>query len=412
MTRFRELFIVCFLILASWLAVPNSAQAAISCVSVDAQHTVNLNLAESNYSNMSMYRPNEPILFHVSSLIEGATLSWIINDKPVPDTKGSDLCFMFDRSGTQKVTVTESSGKKSISFDLTTASYTNITLVKLLPNPVGPDTNSEEIYLANGNSYPVTLVNWQLKSKTTKTAQPINLTINAGSEAVVKASNKLRNEDGEYELYNESGVLVDSVSYPSTQEGVYITRVNGAWVIPQKDKTTKTAKESTTTASVAATGETTVFLEGVVILPEGRTFDIETKDGKTVHVVIHTSFTGDKPKFHKGDQVKVTGVWKSSANGQYLSVRAGDTLTVVSSATTTKQAESSGKKATLDTSGLADIAALSSTESAKAASRTISSPRSIESTVLSSDQSLRWLFIIMVTVGVLLALPYRPQSPV
>ncbi len=123
-------------------------------------------------------------------------------------------------------------------------------------------------------------------------------------------------------------------------------------------------------------------------------------------MVIHTSFLGNKPKLHKGDTILVSGIWKRSRRGEYLSIRAGHNVILLQQAKPlkkVKQAKKKLRKANKKPLGIAR---------AQAAPPDIFTPAQLlgqntgneatEMLVLPYSPAMRWLFIGVISLGVML----------
>ncbi len=194
--------------------------------------------------------------------------------------------------------------------------YNAVKLVRLVPNRA---SGEETIIVHNGHTVPADLVGWHLQSRASRTSIPLSGTVAPQSERTIQTKNRLANTGGSYDLYDDRGVLVDTVTYAAVEPEDEVVRDGLVWQSPHQTEIGHTPPLSAEH----------VHIQGSIVLPRGKTFDLKTSQGDMVHVVIHSSFDGAKPRFQRGDKVVVSGVWKFSKTGRYLSVRRGDSLVLV-----------------------------------------------------------------------------------
>jgi hypothetical protein len=341
--------------------------------------------------------PEEVVQFSVSA-IKGQ-FDWFLDGELAATTPEAMWCVTFQQAGFH--TLSASSGEQEAVFPLAleVVSYNNIKLKHVLPNPVGSDTNAEEIILSNDNPFPVTLRNWELRSQTSKTIIPINAVIAAQEDATIKTSNKLLNSGGRYDLYNESNQLVDTVAYDDAEEGSVLSRIGLLW------QGSLSAAKSQTVESEAIPEK--VFVTGTVVKPSGRTIDIKTVQGEQIRIVIHASFTGTKPRLHKGDTIQISGEWKRSRRGPYISVREGDIVALLAEAPKKRKTSARRKAATVSKKIGSSLI-----PKAQAAGTVTELPDQLYSADMFSDTPdlwrtdpyIKWLFSVVITFGVWLAI--------
>jgi len=96
-----------------------------------------------------------------------------------------------------------------------------IIIHSVLPNPVGPDTGNEWIKLANRGAETINLKDWALKDASGKTFV-LSGTLPPQGEFTLKNSQTkiiLNNGTDTVSLYDQSGKLVNSLSYENPAEG-------------------------------------------------------------------------------------------------------------------------------------------------------------------------------------------------
>ncbi len=334
------------------------------------------------------------------------SVAWYVDGEKLAAT-GLGGSHIFSRSGDKEIIALLENGQR-FEAHLGIRSYDQIVLTSLLPNPLGSDAGTEELTLKNDNLFPVTLTHWFLKSRNSTTSIPITTSIASHATTTLKLSSKLRNSDGVYNLINESGEIVDTVNYATAGEGDHFLRSGLLW---QSDAP---KKESQTVIATPFSVSTT--LEGTIEVPRGRTFTIMTVQG-IVRVVLHPSYTIPKPRLHHNDFVRVSGIWKVSRLGQYLSVRAGNELTVLKLAVMAKKAKASHKTAAKKKPKKATVKTKKFTgpfspQPVQANARTggldvlVRASRPLQ-LAYTPPLWLSWVFALMVTSGSLLLLPSR-----
>lgn len=249
---------------------------------------------------------------------------WYVNGEQQVRGNRNQLTQVFTRAGQYRIRAElELTGEVAESV-ITVQSYTGVSLKEVDPNPVGRDSGQEHILLVNTNNFPVTLRGWELRSRMSSQVVPINLSVPSG-ETIAVAVTGLRNQGGGYDLYNESSVLVDTVSYSTVREGQTVVRDGLLWAVspPSVPKQAGDRIESPSEL---------VNVTGTVVKPNGRTIDIMTADQQPIRVVVHHSYDKERPRLHRGDIIHVTGIWLRSRRGEYVSVREGHDLTLVHSA--------------------------------------------------------------------------------
>lgn len=322
---------------------------------------------------------------------------WYRDGQKVMET-GSRYAPIFETSGRHVVTALLPATGERVESTIIVESYPNVILASLLPNPDGSDTRKETITFKNNNPFRVQLQKWTLKNRATQRNLKIEGTIAPHSEYAIHASSFLTNGGGTFDLYNESNQLVDTATYPAVEDNSVVTRNGILWQVnaSEGDEGTRLTHER---------------VAGVVTKPSGNTVDIETEAGP-VHIVVHRSFDGQKPRLAKGDKVEVTGIWLRSGRGPYLSVRKGDIFILIeSSQVNVVRGSKSKKKPT--TSGLVPRAKAASPLEVPQVQAAAQPERTITLDYPSSspyNPHLRWLFIALLAVGAWLTLDDRRHT--
>jgi hypothetical protein len=103
---------------------------------------------------------------------------------------------------------------------------TKVRIVSLLPNPEGDETQNEEISIKNLGTQAVNLANWTTRDLSKRTWLLDELgTINPGEEKTIKRKGQkmsLNNGGDTIELLDPSAKVVQTVTYPHTEEGELI----------------------------------------------------------------------------------------------------------------------------------------------------------------------------------------------
>jgi hypothetical protein len=106
-------------------------------------------------------------------------------------------------------------------------SLTGVEVDSVLPNPEAGQ--SESITLRNTHDYPVVVRNWKMTSQATSATVALNGVIDAGATLTIMTTNKLTNSGGTYDIWNESGQLVDAFTYHTAPVGVVLVRDGTRW---------------------------------------------------------------------------------------------------------------------------------------------------------------------------------------
>lgn len=244
----------------------------------------------------------------------------------------------------------ENEGEKSTVTSTSPICTTTNTLsvIKLLPDPIGDEETDESITLENTGDDPVCLDGWTIgdASKTYKLAGTLSghLRLELPRSATKIALNNTSSE--EVLLTNPAGEVINKISYETAIENSVYTLLDGQWswqaisardeqtdvqcpdVTAEPDGSTEDSGGSTSrvrkTTSTKKTSEQTT-VEGVVIATPG-TFgeQIMYIDGLQLY-----QYTGDFPAVEVGDVVSVSGVPSTSHGEARLKVASADHVTIV-----------------------------------------------------------------------------------
>ncbi len=256
---------------------------------------------------------------------------WFSDGQILDGNEGIELLHSFPQNGRLRISVVFADGSSAY-IDILVISNPFIKLGELIPNPAGSDTNAETVLLKNTGSEDANLKGWELRSRTTTTKIAIEGVVPASGQLEIVVSSKLRNSGGVYDLFNESNEFVDTVTYPAVKEGEKVRREGIVWTVEGSAAPLPAPSTSVSKPAASPTTYEKAHVVGKVTLPKGRTLDMLTPQNESVHVVVHASYVTPRPRLHKGDTLEVTGTWRRSRLGPYVSVREGDTFQVVSTA--------------------------------------------------------------------------------
>lgn len=301
------------------------------------------------------------------------------------------VSFTFPQAGTYRIEAKLDTGDSAY-VDLVIRSHRQVSIQALLPNPRGADAGNETLTLRNGNSYSVRLHAWSLRRRGTRTTIPLALVLPAEREVSVPIPRGLVNTGGTYDLFDESNVLVDTITYDSVPEGAPVVRQGISWVVDRP-----------VSPSVKESSESVGRIRGKVTKPSGRTIDILTDENEAVRIVLHPSFTGGKPALRKGDTVEATGEWRRSTRGPYLSVRAGHSFALLATAPS-RTKEQPGRRKRIVASAQAQVSPLTLSRSS---TKTKPPPQAsaIFLAPYTTPLGLRVVWTVLLLFGLGLALP-------
>lgn len=369
----------------------------------DGAHIIQLNAAvippfHPFIGPVDIGRPYQPVHMHVQTdrTYSGAII-WYRDGQKITET-GSSYEPLFETSGKHIVTAVLPATREKAEATVIVESYPNVMLASLIPNPQGNDSRKELITIKNGNAFAVKIQKWTLKNRATNRTLKIEGIVTPFGDYTVNASSFLTNGGGTFDLYNESNQIVDTTTYPAVGDDSVVTRNGIIWRV---DTATGDGAETALSERVS----------GIVTKPSGNTIDIDTEQGP-VHIVVHHSFDGQKPRLAKGDIIAVSGIWLRSSRGPYLSVRKGDTFVLVESSNSSTARKSKSKKK-LVAAGLvtrAQAAGPSSIPQAQAAERRYRTITLDYPTSAPYNPHLRWLFITLLAIGSWLILDTRRQT--
>ncbi len=343
-------------------------------------------------------RPYQPVSLQLrTDQAYSGTVVWYVDGQKVTETS-SRYEPVFETSGRHNVTaILPVTGEKDETI-IVVESYPNIMLKSLVPNPEGSDVHKETITFKNNNPFTVNLRKWTLKNRATNRTINVEGTVNPYGEHTINASSFLTNGGGTFDLYNESNQLVDTTTYSAVEDNSVVTRTGILWQVSMGE----TSKEEPSLHE---------RVSGIVTKPSGNTIDIETEQGP-IHIVVHHSFDGQKPRLSKGDKIEVTGIWLRSSRGPYLSVRKGDVFVLIESSqgSTVRSSKSKKKSATTGLAARTKTASPFEVPHAQAAETQYHAITLDYPTSTPYNPNLRWLFITLLAVGTWLVLDNRSHA--
>ncbi|MFQ5950121.1 MAG: lamin tail domain-containing protein, partial [Nitrospiria bacterium] len=105
-----------------------------------------------------------------------------------------------------------------------------VRIVSLLPNPSGNDNQNEEATIGNAGTQDVDLSGWKLRDLVGRTwSLDSHGTLHAGDEKAIRRNGQamaLNNNGDTIDLINPDGDVVQSVTYPSVEEGEIVIPAN------------------------------------------------------------------------------------------------------------------------------------------------------------------------------------------
>lgn len=286
------------------------------------QHTIALHApAPTHYEGKirgpSQSYPNQQATFELLlSPSHSGVVRWFLDGKLQAQTVSQSFTTTFATASRHTIEAYLPESKQTFKHDFLVQSIPNIRIYQALPNPSGSDARKEEIIIKNNNPFPIALSNWKLKSRTSNTSIPISGDFGPSESRSFVVSSKLLNKNGAYDLLTESNEITDTLFYDTAPEGAYLERIGLDWQTTTAAYKTPDSQDNRLTA------------EGTVTKPRGNIIDIRTANGP-LHIVIHKSFDGTKPRLHSGDIIRLSGIMKESKKGPYLSVRAGDQFLLI-----------------------------------------------------------------------------------
>jgi len=113
--------------------------------------------------------------------------------------------------------------------ELLAVSSDAIRLSELVPNPIGEDAGAEWFELRNIGSTPIDLFGWQVTVGASSYLFEDATVLAAGEFRAFIGLLSIRNSGGTLQLFDPDGQLMDSIAYPSMEEGMSYARSFAGW---------------------------------------------------------------------------------------------------------------------------------------------------------------------------------------
>ncbi len=169
-----------------------------------------------------------PAVFQTNKYFKGGqggnVTDAFIGDLEASDADGTILITVDSAAGFFTVSYRDQSHRLEIGAPDTTSEA--VVIESLLVNPVGPDTEFEEVSLRNKGASPVSMVGWTLRDESGRIWTLVSLgTIGPGQSVTIRRNGmpmSLNNSKDEITLLNASVESLDQFSYAGSKEGVLI----------------------------------------------------------------------------------------------------------------------------------------------------------------------------------------------
>lgn len=250
----------------------------------------------------------------------------IINDNDAID---ATLDFTPEELGYNRISVELLGGEASSELNFLVVDRATIQIDRLLPNPSGDDWSGETAILRNASGQTANLAYWSLE-RDSQPLMALSGLLSPGATLAVPLRRQLPNSGATISLVKSGVGPLDSATYSNAPESSWLIRTADGW---QWDPPPTVAQAATAKTSQSESTHPRYSGTIHVTKPSGKMIDGTDESGEAVHIVIHASFTGEKPKLHTGDIIHITGAWYRSKNGPYISVRVGDEIKLMRAAT-------------------------------------------------------------------------------
>ncbi|MEX2116492.1 MAG: lamin tail domain-containing protein [Bacteroidota bacterium] len=170
----------------------------------------------------------KPIVFQTNKYLKGGAGGNVgddfIGDPESSDEDGTVLLTVNTAAGNFTATYRNKSHTVAIKGGGTTP---NVVIDRLVPDPVGNDTNLEEVTIRNKGTSSVAMVNWFLQDESGKVWSLASLgTVAGGQSATIRRNGmpmSLNNSGDEIILFDENRVEMDKFRYGVVGEGVVVS---------------------------------------------------------------------------------------------------------------------------------------------------------------------------------------------
>lgn len=166
-----------------------------------------------------------------------------ISEKRVEDIKKQDLAYINTQEEPEPKPAQEpepetssTSTKKLLEASPPSIIYpSNVVINEILPSPTGPDSEEEWIEILNGNSFNISLFDWQIVDVTGKTTSyifPKETTMSPNGFFVLwrpVSKITLNNSGDGLKLIQPDGNIADTVNYEKAKQGESFNRIGSKW---------------------------------------------------------------------------------------------------------------------------------------------------------------------------------------
>lgn len=140
-----------------------------------------------------------------------------------------------DQDGTILITVDQGAGKYTVTYGTGSSheftlgggsAVASAVIESVLPNPVGPDSDAEEVRIKNKGTSPIAIAGWQLKDRSGLAwLLQGSVTLAAGESRTIRREGRpmtLNNGGDVVSLIDAAGAVRDRFEYSSSLEGTAI----------------------------------------------------------------------------------------------------------------------------------------------------------------------------------------------
>lgn len=315
------------------------------------------------------------------------TVTWLLDGVPQTSSRGATFLVTFARSGSHRVAARLDINDQEVVTEVEAVSYPHIRLGTVVPRPDGGDKESVDIHNTGDES--MALSGWLIRRQGTTRTVKLGQFVAAKEKVSVAATNFFVNSGGTYELINESGQVVDFVSYPAVEEATSLVREASAivWAI----QTPPVFEES-------------INVSGTIIRRTATTLRLDSPELGDVRLRI---VGANLPSLHAGDAIHLTNVLKQTSRGVVTFIITGFTRFTIIPKTKPRPKKKSSSPVSVP------IARALATPKKNTAITQGRGPPS-RTTTFTTPSSNAWpqvLVALLFSLGVCLLLPVSPRKP-
>jgi hypothetical protein len=249
----------------------------------------------------------------------------------------------------------------------------------------------EEISLINTGQEPANLTGWIIRSATSSRKIALDQVLAAGQTAILSTNRFLTNTGGTYELVNESGVVVDRLTYPAVAEATTVTRS------PQSVVWNVVAPPVITT---------TVTLTATVVRHNAQSLNVSLADGEKIKITTRGILL---PKLVKGTRILLIALTKQIGRTGIVWIMTESSRLLILAQPAVK-----AKKRSTTRTSVVTVPALVVFRPQHSQLRRRPPPSGLSSSMrsLTIDTFALWSLAILLSLGVVLSLPRLRQKSV